>query len=287
MDYTTTSEPEETMTTYANITQARLAAAELLDDDHGVAYIINLDDHFIVTTDRGAAANHLRSGAAIQVADRYGLPVEILPRLEGGDAIPASVAPKLRIALRDLEDAPRPAIIDATSRPIEPEPATPKPKRRVRELPGEDYELLARLKPERERRGLNQSQAARQAGISPGGYAALEACNAKYLKTATRAKLTAWLDRTPPPPPPAGPVAEAETNPQAPLVEDQEAAIQQAIAEHEATLHVIAEHERAQSFADLLKRLPTFNYTWHHSVQTRWFDTFDHLASLIAKEAQS
>ena len=234
----TTTEPEETMTTYANITQARLAAAELLDDDHGVAYIINLDDHFIVTTDRGAAANHLRSGAAIQ----------------------------------------------ATSRPIEPEPATPKPKRRVRELPGEDYELLARLKPERERRGLNQSQAARQAGISPGGYAALEACNAKYLKTATRAKLTAWLDRTPPPPPPAGPVAEAETNPQAPLVEDQEAAIQQAIAEHEATLHVIAEHERAQSFADLLKRLPTFNYTWHHSVQTRWFDTFDHLASLLATE---
>jgi transcriptional regulator with XRE-family HTH domain len=248
------------MTTYANITQARLAAAELLDDDHGVAYIINLDDHFIVTTDRGAAANHLRSGAAIQVADRYGLPVEILPRLEGGDAIPASVAP---------------------------EPATPKPKRRVRELPGEDYELLARLKPERERRGLNQSQAARQAGVRRGGYAALEAGNAKYLKTATRAKLTAWLDRFPPPPPPAGPVAEAETNPQAPLVEDQEAAIQQAIAEHEATLHVIAEHERAQSFADLLKRLPTFNYTWHHSVQTRWFDTFDHLASLIAKEAQS
>jgi len=56
--------------TYANITQARAAAAELLDDDHGVAYIINLGDHFIVTTDRGAAANHLRSGAAISVMYR-------------------------------------------------------------------------------------------------------------------------------------------------------------------------------------------------------------------------
>lgn len=222
-----------------------------------------------------------------QAAARYGLPVEILPRLESGDAIPANVAPKLRIALRDLEDAPQPTIIDATSRPIEPEPATPKPGRSLPELPGEDYELLARLKPERERRGMNQSQAARQAGFSPSGYAALEAGNAKFLKTATRAKLTAWLDRTPPP---AGPVAQAENNPQAPLVEDQEAAIQQAIAEHEATLHVIAELERApQAFTieQLVERLPHFTAAWPRDIALRWFDTFDYLAALIAKEAQS
>lgn len=225
-----------------------------------------------------------------QAADRYGLPVELMPRLESGDAIPASVAPKLRIALRDLEDAPPPTIIDASSRPIEPEPAAPKPSRSLPELPGEDYELLSRLKPERERRGLNQSQAARQAGFSPGGWAALEAGNTKFLKTATRAKLAAWLDRTPPPPPPAGPVAEAENNPQAPLVEDQEAAIEQAIAEHEATLHVIAELERApQAFTieHLVERLPHFTSAWPRDIALRWFDSFDHLAALIAKEAQS
>ncbi len=56
--------------TYPTLSQARLAAAELLDDDHGVAYIINLGDHFVVTTDRGAAANHLRSGAAISAMYR-------------------------------------------------------------------------------------------------------------------------------------------------------------------------------------------------------------------------
>ncbi len=218
-----------------------------------------------------------------QVADRYGLPVEILPRLEGGDAIPASVAPKLRIALRDLEDAPRPTIIDATSRPIEPEPAAPKPKRRVPELPDEDRALLEQLKPMRDARGLTASKAATQIGLSPGGYAALEAGRAVTLQRRTRAKLQAWLAKR-------QTTAEVETEIQAAIAEDRDAAIEQAIAEHEATLHVIAELERApQAFTieQLVERLPHFTAAWPRDIVLRWFDSFDHLASLIAKEAQS
>lgn len=254
------------------------------------------------------------------VAQRYGLPLELLPKIETGGPVPVDVAPKIRLALAEIgESQPGPVVVDAASRPADP-PAPSSDddtqKRGARSLSDADRELLEQLKPTREARGLTKSQAAKQCGLSPVGYAALEEGRAQYLKTATRAKLQAWLDNGTPnlsivrdeqaqAEIEAG-WREIETFAQvrpdddlpflpdgSPALDDDapDPALEQHIREWQAdqttaTPVTAAPEEQGVILLDLLAYFPEFDPRWSDAVALRWFDTFDNLTALVANETE-
>lgn len=215
-----------------------------------------------------------------QVADRYGLPIAILARLESGDAIPGPLVSNMRAALKDLDDAPRPVIIDGASRPAElPEPEKPQTRGGYSiELRDDDRALLEQLAPERARRGLRPSQAAAQIGLTPGGYKSLELVKSRRLEAKTRAKLQAWLAH-----PPLELVCDEPLATPEPADPTAATRLSDVTAGTTDTPKGITFAPRAPVGATAaLAKLPLFDAAWPEAVQLRWFDSFDQLAAMLA-----